>query len=126
MKHRKYTNVRVWDGIYCTSTYNYFVTVTWLENGKHTRREMQVNDGSFDGFGTQWEWNGAPKYLMNEIWAALWLMVQADDCRVYEKDREGERRYENLRYHEPNYLKRMVGCRVGVDVPYEPEAEDAE
>lgn len=126
MKPRKYTNIQVWDGIYCSSTTDYSVDVTYLENGKRTRRTFWVNQNCFDGLGNQFTWETAPKYLLHDVNQALYLMLSAGDYQVYEIDRDGEKRYENLRYHMPNYLLRMVGGRVGVDVPYVPEYEEGE
>jgi hypothetical protein len=127
MKQRKYTNVHVVRNFYCSSSQDYFATVRWVEDGKHrSGREFWINQNAFLGKGRRMEWWTAPKYLIHEVEQALWQAVESGDYIVYEYDRDHEKRFKNLRYHMPNYLKRMVGVRVGVNVPYERDEDPAE
>jgi hypothetical protein len=129
MKQRKYTQVKVVCNFYCSSSQDYFATVRWVENDNLRQRggrEFWINQNAFLGKGRRMEWWTAPKYLMQAVEEQLWQAVGSGDYVVHENDRDGNRRYKDLRYHSANYLKRMVGGRVGVDVPYEPESEDAD
>ena len=94
----------------------YFASVVWLENGNHYKREFWINQGCFVGKGHHFTWNGAPTYLVTEIYRALWILVQSDDYRIYEYTRDGEKRYEELRYHDHGQLKSMIARRAEIGV----------
>lgn len=125
MRKRKYTNIVVYDDFNCSSSYDYVVRVSWKENGEWAEtREFWVNQNAFIARGHNYmTWESAPRYLVNEVNQALWQAVTRGDYQVFEYDRDGAQRYENLRYHNANYFKRLVGRHVGIEVPYEPEAD---
>jgi hypothetical protein len=113
MNPRKYTNVHVIDEFYCSSSGDYFAKVFWNENGQKPRvtKTFHVNAGVFLGTGRAMFWD-APAYLIKEVYGGLWWAVKTGDYQVYEYDREGNERREELRYHEPERFRALVesGC----------------
>lgn len=62
------------------------------------------------GWKHAWLWSNpkfpqdAPRYITREVQAQIIAFYDADKLKVYECDREGNQRFENLRYFEPDML----------------------
>lgn len=104
---RKYM-VKVSDEIYCTSTGHYFAKV-WISDGA-TRDKRDID---LDGCRIMWKdkpftYNGYPKYITQAIADGLKEKWDNGELSVYEFDRDGNRRYQQLRYHDPHRLQWQI------------------
>lgn len=52
-----------------------------------------------------------PKYVTEAIEAELRRLYQNGEIRFFEYDRDGNKRYENLRYCEPLHFAHYIGIR---------------
>lgn len=96
---RKYINISVSSEINVSSSGHFSVHVSW--------RGSKGRLYDFDcGFMTNHEynainWEGAPQYLIRETLRQIVEMITTRAAKYYEYDRDGNKRYENLRYYEP-------------------------
>lgn len=49
-----------------------------------------------------------PKYLETEIEKRIADMLESGTTKFHEYDRDGNKRFENLRYHLPEYIPNMI------------------
>lgn len=99
MNHR-FTNVRLRKEVRVMSNGHYWFRVS-MDGG---RTRDYAPDTGFDGLGNSFSW-AAPKYLIAETDRLI-----ADGCATgyfvfYEHDQDGNRRYDNLRYHDPEHIQ---------------------
>jgi hypothetical protein len=113
MHQKRYTDVRIIDEIYVSSSMDYFATVVFKDQGKHQSRDYWLGSQQFLGRGDHMEWNGAPAYFQNEVKAKLVELLKSGKVKFYEYDRDKNKRYEDLRYHWPgmvdHFIKRLSG-----------------
>jgi hypothetical protein len=107
MAERRYTDVRIVDEIYVSSSADYFATVVFKDKGKHQSREYWLA-GTFLGRGEHMEWNGAPRYFEAEVRHKIGELLKGDKVRFYEYNQDRVKRYENLRYHAPELLQHYI------------------
>ena len=99
--------------IYCSSSGHHFVKVLYTHNGKRVARDLFIeNRDLINERGTHLL--NVPRYFMLEVKRALLAVLPT--ARYHECDRDGNQRYEDLRYHRPDWvewmsevLKREVG-----------------
>jgi hypothetical protein len=97
MAARKYQNIKVSDHVNVSSSFDYHFKVWW--KGGHRDYSLGV------GFLTNhkynaYTWEGAPKYLEAEVERQIATMFRDGTAKFYEYDRDGNTRYENLRYYD--------------------------
>ncbi len=92
---RRYTNIRVLLTFNVSSSSHAFFTVRW-DGGS---REYSPQIGWFS-LPKSWSdgWSQAPRYLTAAADACILRLLQSGDYRAYEYDRDGNKRYEGLRY----------------------------
>ncbi|MEO0562734.1 MAG: hypothetical protein AAF125_11515 [Chloroflexota bacterium] len=110
----KYT-VRVSNHVNCSSSFDYHVDVRIFWDGGGDGRFYHINSEKllFHNGGGYYE--RYPKYVMREIAKQLKDHLKNGELKVYEYNSYGARRYEDLRYHEPEALVRYIHESVWVD-----------
>lgn len=110
-KGRRY-DVRILHDVYCTSSYNHYGAVVISGGGTTRRREYDFDGAGIlraDGYG---RFKGYPAYVYREAAQKFAEAHAQGKLRVYEYNRDEQKRYENLRYHDPDWfadkIKRMV------------------
>jgi hypothetical protein len=101
MRERKYTQVYVLSEVNVSSTRHYSFRVTIKEA---TRLHRVFYDG-LRGFWTETTNPRFPQYVIRECQRQTMSRLLSDDTRYFEYDRDGNKRYENLRYHDPEFVK---------------------
>jgi len=103
----KYTNIEVEKSGYVSSSYDHHVEVTYQIEGKGRYRSTYcITCGAFSGNrGLDYS---KPVYMLKEIVRQLAKLILTDAIQWHEYDREGQKRYENLRYYDRNRLLDMV------------------
>lgn len=114
MTYRKFINVRVWTHINISSSGHYFAEMSYTEvdrDGKIRRtwsRDYCVSDDIFLALSPyQDEWS-APKYVYEAVHSQLIDLHEKGKLKFFEYDRDKNKRYENLRYHEPEHWQWLV------------------
>ncbi len=103
-----YINERV----YCSSTGHYQARVHVDRDGKREHYEYDF-DGTLLWKGKRdWRERACPKYLEAAILEKLRELYADGILRVYENDRDGNRRYDDLRYHVPEQFEWLIGLRT--------------
>ena len=102
MPKRKYKNIRISRECNVSSTSHYGLKV-WWEGG------CRIFDPFNEFFFTNVkynavDWQRAPKYLVNEAVRLFALAVLNDGMTFYEYDRDGNSRFKDLRYHDPDMV----------------------
>jgi hypothetical protein len=113
MKARKYTDIRVLSSFYVNSLSQPFFTVVWGNRDHHHQRDYCPMFG-WESLPKSWSggWSQAPAYLTAEAEAAIIRLLQSDDARPYEYNRDGDARYENLRYWDDETKAEIIRiCR---------------
>lgn len=106
--NRKWTRILTANKVYCSSSHHYFVD-TWLfdkDNGR-IYREYLINAASFLTL-SHGGYIDTPKYVRQEIHRQLAEKLTNGQLVVFESDRDGRERTENLRYHDPEILTRLI------------------
>lgn len=100
---KSYTGVLISSAIYCSSSGDYFATIAPLgRSGQFQDRQYHINSQCII-IGEQMI--NRPLYLIDMIIQAL---RSKTDLRIYEHDREGQRRFAPLRYGDMDELRRFV------------------
>jgi hypothetical protein len=100
---RKYQNIRVGFAVNCSSTGHYSARVDY---------SIVARDGSVKKRKRTWFYIGTksalPQYVQDEIFRQLRALYCDGELSIYENDRDGNARYEDLRYHEPRHFEYMI------------------
>jgi len=99
LSKRRYSNVRVLTDVRVMSDGHYWLTVI-MDGGP--RRSYSPTFG-FEGRGWYPTWEG-PQYLIAETDRLIAEGCRNGTFRFYEHDQEGQRRYDGLRYHDPEQI----------------------
>lgn len=106
MTHQKYQNIHVYSGVNCSSTGHYSAWISYSIAGK---------DGKVQKYKRAWFYLGTvsplPQYAQDQIFDQLRTMYKDGQISFFENDRDGNARYENLRYHEPQHFEWLIGLR---------------
>lgn len=95
---RRFSNVQVLTEVRCMSDGHYWFRVT-MDGGPV--RSYQPECG-FEAVAKAWQFTWeAPKYLIAETDRLIAKGCREGRFKVYECDRDGWKRYEDLRYHDP-------------------------
>lgn len=105
---KKYSGVSVAPFVYCSSSGDYFATVTPLDrDGQQLApRRYWINGGEFTR-------GGAPRYLLGMVIRTL----QTGDLIVFEQSASGARRYIDLRYGSVAELRYLLGIGGDDEIP---------
>lgn len=102
----KYTDVRVIKSQgYVSSSHDYHVRVFICKNGAGFTWTFLLNARSFIGKGSYIE---MPKYVIAEVMRQLREMMTAGTLKWHEYDRDGNERWENLRYYDHEEVLQMI------------------
>jgi hypothetical protein len=92
--------------INCSSSGHHFVDVFFTVSGDPTMRTWCFEMDTLlyaDGFGSY----RIPQYFERELKEALIKLLESNP-KVYEYNRDGIRRYENLRYHPDDWVENTL------------------
>ena len=100
---RKYQYIHVYSGVNCSSTGHYSARISY---------SIVSKDGSTEKYKREWFYIGTvsalPQYAQDEIFRILRTLYSAGLLRFYENDQDGNARWEDLRYHEPQHFEYMI------------------
>lgn len=104
--HRKYTNIEVLKTGYVSSSCDYFIDVSYQRGSEGRYCSTYCLAG---GFVSKRGWDNAkPQYMLAEVKRQIALLVQEDGIKWHEYDKDGNKRYNNLRYYDRELLLEMV------------------
>jgi hypothetical protein len=106
MAERVYTILRVHTAINVSSSSDYFGGVIYTYHDKRIYRDVHLNNGTVMGLNDSWDVK-MPQYFMRELWR-LYREVLAEGAKFYEYDRDKNKRWENLRYHDQRMVDHMI------------------
>lgn len=98
---RKYRNIKVSSEINVSSTGHFTARVMWTGGA----RWYALDDGFLSNSPNMHDWNSAPKYLIDETKRQIANMIKDGTAKFFEYDRDKNRRYENLRYYDPEHAQ---------------------
>ena len=110
---RRYQLSHVSSKVYCSSSGHYGVDVAYNvydATGRLVETEHCTYCPNDEGF---WKKKSIvpgsrPKYLVNAIELTLRRKFQAGELRFYEYDKDGNRRWDNFRYHEDHHFAYQI------------------
>lgn len=98
MPTQAYTNIRVIDDIYVSSSSDYYATVFYTYHGKRIKRDYDISGGELlaktEFYGIQ-----IPRYMQHEIACGVLNALTSFTTKYHEYDRDHNRRYTDHRYH---------------------------
>lgn len=92
---RKYQDIHVFNSFYISSSCHVFFSVRWDGGSRDycpTVGWLSLPNATREG------WEGAPKYLTAEVERQIAELLTTGKPKPYEYDRDGNKRFENLRY----------------------------
>lgn len=98
----KYTNIEVSTSGYVSSSGHYFVEVYFSVNSKGRYHTTFCLNNGFTAYKQR------PQYMLAEVKRQIALLVIEDSIVWHEYDRDGNKRYDNLRYYDRELLLEMV------------------
>jgi len=105
MPDAKYSKIKVSGDVYCSSSGHHFISVYYnVGERRWSRRYCIDNDDMLTLVGMYLK--AFPAYFMREIYRQL--IDRLPTCRVYEFDRDGEKRYDELRYHPDDWTEKTL------------------
>lgn len=107
MKQRKYEVVKVIDEVYVSSSGHHFFKVVIIEVATDRRRRAldTYSFGEAEPFDHRY-----PKYVIEATERAALKLLKSGKVTFYEYDRDGEKRYTDLRYHDEHNTAWMIEC----------------
>ena len=113
MNNPAYSVISVNNNVYVNSSGYYIFDVMFSWKGKRRTGQydpmhpaLVMTDGDRISIVNKY-----PNYLRSEIARAAFSLLQSGTVRFYEYNQDGDRRYENLRYHSDERLKE---CKIDV------------
>jgi hypothetical protein len=103
----KYTDIRVYGDVYVSSSFDYFARVRYSCGGKVHRRDVWINSASIEyenGLGSL----KIPRYFQRELERQIVALLKDPTTRFHEYDRDGNKRYEDLRYFDADYVAAII------------------
>lgn len=111
-KEHAYQLINVETDIYCSSSIDHFVTLAYWHNGEWRCGDFWFEGDCIETYSRR-ESNSTPlnvkfpAYFVKAVKAAI--LAKLPTSKVYERDREGGKRYEDLRYHhDPDWVQRWI------------------
>lgn len=102
-----YTDIQVSRQIYISSSYDYFVEVSYKHQQRWWTRTYFITAGGLmhlSGMG----WFNVPHYVMREIDSQLLELMRSGRVIYHEYDRDGNKRFTDFRYHSPETVERIM------------------
>ena len=104
MSKRTYSSVKVYSKVRCMSDGHHWFSVKLdYTSGGYLTREYSPGYG-FDGLGYALGWT-APAYVEAMVKHEIGQMCRDNVFNVYECDRDGNKRRDDLRYHNADVFK---------------------
>lgn len=113
---RKYESVTVSNAVYCSSSMYYYVDVVLhTSNGKS--RKVNYSISVMDGIGRNGYLN-LPRYVAEMIDVVVLDLYNNNKLTIYEYTRDGDKRYTELRYHNPTWFHYLVNRRTTQNIGF--------
>ncbi len=107
-RERRFQNIRVSKQVYVNSMTQYSTHVYFTEAGKRKHYLWGIRDSCLTTANGRLDHRRVPKYVMDAIMREMLRLTTDEQLTFYEYDRDGEKRYDGLRYHEPEYFAAIV------------------
>jgi hypothetical protein len=113
MAGRRFTDIGVSKQVNVSSSGHYSFDVSFAESGRRKSYLWFVGDTylirkSVTGVPTR----NVPQYVLTALEREARRHFLNGDLKVYEYDRDGIKRYTDLRYHDPERFAAMLGAKV--------------
>jgi hypothetical protein len=105
-KPRKYKVVRVGNDIYCSSSCDHWCGVTYTVNEVRCYGNFWFEGNCLESH-TGIELCHLPRYFDRAVRAAVLTMLETNP-RVHEYDRDGNKRYDDMRYHPDGWVQSRI------------------
>lgn len=104
---QQYTRIQIDDEIYCSSSSDHFIAVSFTRSNRfRQQRNFWIDGGTIDGARDPVV--NAPKYLITIIERHLLTLLLSGKFKVYEYTRDGDKRYDDLRYHDAEWFGHVI------------------
>lgn len=107
---RKYTNIHVKKLLAINSSGDYYADVLLKKAGRRVYATLHLNTHIFPG-------HKMPKYVIDETLSQLRQLAENGKLQPYECDRNGSKRFENLRYYNHETLKQLIAPQEDTPCP---------
>lgn len=102
---RKYTVIQVNSLVYVSSSYHHFFSVVIKEHEHRYSRDYSIECGYFSSkHSVTIE---LPKYVVREVERLIHEGFKAKRFTYHEYDRDGNKRFDDLRYHDADWEARI-------------------
>jgi len=108
MPEKRWVLKRVSNEIYCSSSGHHFIRVSYQVAGERRAGDYCFEVNSLSGKKTPSLI--LPKYFERDIKRAAHELLTNGKPVYHEYDRDGNKRYEELRYHYDDWAAWMTGC----------------
>ena len=102
MSDRAFDSIKIGTAIYCSSSYDHFIQVQVQRRGKWQQRPYWIEGATLEGM------NRVPNYLYVQIERQLLKLLEDGNATFYEFDRDGNKRFTDLRYHDAEWSVRRI------------------
>lgn len=109
VRKRAYQDVQVLRDVYVSSTGHYTGAVRFVRHGQRFKYDVDLS-GGLTVFGRGLNEIKLPKYVMNRIRELYLEAFEHGHNQYHEYDREGNKRYEDLRYHSQEAVNWIIEC----------------
>lgn len=105
MKPKKYQDIEILTEVNVSSTSNYSF------KGVCNWGRFDYSGGYFFRKGRREDWITwePPKYFIEQVKRQIGKMARAGSFKFFEYNQDRVKRYENLRYHDPEYVEYLKG-----------------
>lgn len=102
---QRYTDIYVFKDINVSSSGHYFAKVAYQDRGERVVRDYCLTSGFIARRKyNAGDWTGAPSYLEQEARRLIVENIRNGWFAYFEYDREGSKRYSNLRYYDADHV----------------------
>lgn len=102
----KFTDIKVDNEVYVSSSGGYSTDVFMRENGKRITWSFWIDGGQF--VGVNWGSGNFPVYVWKEVYRQLAERLADPKTRFYEYNQDRVRRWTNLRYYDAEFVKHLA------------------
>ena len=127
MKKRAYVDIQVFREINVSSSGHYFGKMRYVHNGRRITLEVDLSNGVVMG-KRNFDAIQLPQYVLRRVWELYLEAFEKGHNRYFEYDRDGNKRYDDLRYYSHESVDWITQCirRELDDLSVRPAAAELE
>lgn len=116
MRKHAYLNVQILREVYVSSSGHYFGKMRYVYNGQRFTRDVDLSNGTVLAMKQPYPIS-LPKYVMRRVWELYLEAFEKGHNDYYEYDRDGNKRWEELRYYSregANWIAECLRRNLGI------------